>query len=121
MSRPCKYCGSLSHWPFQCAKRPRKTHPGVKQRKPIRKVGKVTRRWIEVRREWLRIHPFPLFHCHYCGREIGRSEMQLDHKEPRSRHPELRYELTNLVPSCGTCNSDKGSQSHDQYEHVCHV
>lgn len=60
-------------------------------------------------------HPQESYNCHYCGRFLLRNEVELDHFESRSRRPDLRYELTNLVPSCHRCNAEKGSLSGEQY------
>jgi 5-methylcytosine-specific restriction endonuclease McrA len=45
---------------------------------------------------------------------MKRAETTLDHVKSRSRHPELRYALTNLRPSCGPCNVMKGSLDLDE-------
>jgi 5-methylcytosine-specific restriction endonuclease McrA len=37
-------------------------------------------------------------------------ETTLDHIKSRSRHPELRLELSNLAPCCWRCNKEKGSK-----------
>lgn len=46
---------------------------------------------------------------------MTKSEMTLDHKLSRGRHPELRYELSNLAPCCPFHNGDKGSLDLEQY------
>lgn len=46
---------------------------------------------------------------------MTRTQLTLDHKLSRSRHPELRFVLSNLVPCCMSCNTDKGSRSSEEY------
>ncbi len=51
-------------------------------------------------------------HCAYCGKEIGLSEMQVDHLIPqrpfvREYSPEKVNAFENLMPSCRRCNHYK--------------
>lgn len=122
--KPCKYCGLSNHYAFTCSKRPHKSakpHPGLKQKKPLNKRGKHYRKWQETRLRWLENNKAPYYWCHYCHKQMTRSQLTLDHKQARSRNPELRYALKNLVPCCWDCNTRKGSLSHEQYEHICHT
>lgn len=109
--KPCKHCGVVYHFSFQC---PTRAKP-LKQRKPIKKIGKVTKKWLEVRKEWLRLHPQEHFQCTYCPKIVPRNEITLDHYKNRSAHPELRFDLNNLVPACAPCNYEKGSIDGDVF------
>jgi 5-methylcytosine-specific restriction endonuclease McrA len=84
--------------------------------------GKVYTSWSAAKRAWHKQNP-PNFQgyyiCHYCGVWIERKATSLDHLIARSRAPELRFELSNLVPACISCNTTKGSLDHDEYKHVC--
>lgn len=42
--------------------------------------------------------------CHLPGADSA------DHKLPRSLYPELTYDLDNLFPAHGSCNSSKGQR-----------
>ncbi len=45
--------------------------------------------------------------CHYCGREVGRNEVTMDHIVPVSRGGKSRK--GNVVPACKMCNNRKKS------------
>jgi len=75
----------------------------------MRKIGKYGRKWLNTRRLWFKENPANFYVCYYCGKVMPQNETTLDHKKSRSRHPELRFELSNLVPSCYWCNYKKGS------------
>jgi 5-methylcytosine-specific restriction endonuclease McrA len=46
--------------------------------------------------------------CAQCGRQIRRkTDVTVDHILPRSKHPELALEETNLQVLCRSCNSTK--------------
>ena len=66
-------------------------------------------------RPWLR-DEF-LFRCAYClKREMWgqiTSEFELDHFQPQSISPDLRFDYSNLVYSCRRCNAIKLDQSID--------
>lgn len=111
-TKPCKHCSETGHSAFTCTRKPRKA---LATKKRIKKMGKVTRRWLQTRNEWLAANPADDYYCHYCNIQLDRAELTLDHYQSRSRHPELRFELSNLVPSCAPCNRDKGSLSGDEY------
>lgn len=79
----------------------------------MRRVGKVTKKWLKTRREWIRLNPpnhQNFYECYICRRWVHKDEMELDHIISRTRAPHLRYELSNLTPSHSACNSEKGSK-----------
>ena len=43
--------------------------------------------------------------CHYCGLEVGRAQLTMDHVVPLSRGGKSRK--GNIVPCCKDCNSKK--------------
>lgn len=93
----------------------------AKPRKPIKRIGKVTKKWIETRHEWIKQNPADkngYWYCYlkYPGICIGRmdiDQLTLDHKKSRSSRPDLRFDLANLAPACVYCNNQKGSASHE--------
>jgi 5-methylcytosine-specific restriction endonuclease McrA len=50
--------------------------------------------------------------CQYCGRELHRSELNLDHVVPRAQGGKTTWE--NVVCSCIACNLRKGGRTPDQ-------
>jgi len=109
----CSRCGSPSHTAFTCF---RKQRTPIGKKKHIRKIGKVGRQWIATRKEWIakNLPKYGYWNCTYCGKQLDLGSLTLDHKLSRSRHPELRYELSNLTPACWECNSEKGSKDYDE-------
>lgn len=131
----CTHCDKIGHTRSQCIllrrhkleNDPSKVNPKTGRYndvKPLRKAGKYTQLWGKTRAKWITANPANhqgMYQCHYCHKLIPAIEMTLDHKQSRSRHPELRYELSNLVPCCSQDNEAKGSRSHDEYEHTCYT
>lgn len=52
--------------------------------------------------------------CQYCGRQLTRSELNLDHVLPRSQGGKTSWE--NVVCSCLPCNLKKGGRTPSQAE-----
>jgi 5-methylcytosine-specific restriction endonuclease McrA len=50
--------------------------------------------------------------CQYCGQQLPRSELNLDHVVPRSRGGRTTWD--NVVCCCVDCNVRKGARSPDQ-------
>lgn len=121
MSVACKICQSPDHTQFYCSQKPRPQLKATSLRRGTKKLGngKVALLWQATRKTWLTLHK-PPYTCHYCGFPLTVKTVTLDHLISRSRRPDLRYELSNLVPACWNCNKMKGSLSHDEYGHVCH-
>ena len=112
IQRLCKECGN-SYYQYNSAQ----TLCGrcqynkyAKPRKPINRVGKVAKKWIETRKQWIDEHPGP-WSCYICGTPLNIDTLTLDHVKSRSRRPDLRYEFDNLQPCCWPCNTAKGSNS----------
>ena len=111
-TKPCRYCGSRGHYPYQCFKNP-------KRKETLKPVGKTTKQWLVTRATWIRNNPpnqdpYPHYVCYLCGAWLALNELTLDHRKSRSRHPELRYSADNLSPACYTCNQNKGSKDYDE-------
>lgn len=85
----------------------------AKPKKPIKRMGKVAKKWIEVRHDWIKqnTNSAGTWNCHYCGKHLTIDTLTLDHVIARSKRPDLRYNHDNLVPCCYPCNSKKGSKS----------
>jgi len=83
-----------------------------KPKKPIKRMGKVAKAWVEHRHKWIQKNATQsgTWNCHYCGTLLTIDSLTLDHVIPRSARPDLRFEDSNLVPSCFSCNSKKGSR-----------
>lgn len=91
-SRPCKYCGSLTHWPFQCRQNP-------KTKKSIPKKGKRTLEY----EEWRDTVAIPYLDrttgriCQRCfGARCGNRQLDVDHKKNRGSNPQLKMDLNNI-------------------------
>lgn len=121
-TKPCRYCGNLGHWPYQCFKKPKPTKAKLYQ------AGKITKQWLLTRKAWFRKnppeqYPYPHYICYLpghgewlrppsylAGLDNPLTEVvTLDHVLSRSRHPELRFTLSNLKPCCFDGNQEKGS------------
>jgi len=76
----------------------------------LKKQGKITKKWLTTRKQWFKLHNEPYYTCNYCHKWLTKNETTLDHVKSRSRHPELRFDLDNLVPCCYKCNYEKGSK-----------
>lgn len=112
--KPCKFCSSTIHYPYQCYKNPDCGNYKLKRKKP----GKATITWQRVKRVWLQENRQESYNCHYCGKYLLPNELTLDHYIPRSRRPDLRFEFANLVPCCWECNGRKGSKDGDEYTQI---
>lgn len=121
--KTCKFCGEPGHTQFYCLRRARKA---IKVRKKLKAEGKHAVLWRQTRKEWILQNPPDAddnYFCYLCGVAISKGKpdtpfmrMTLDHVKSRSRHPELRYELSNLKPCCWFCNRRKGSRDLDEMQ-----
>jgi 5-methylcytosine-specific restriction endonuclease McrA len=75
--------------------------------------GMSNRIWERTRQKWFKENP-PNFEgyyvCYLCEKWVSVKEITLDHVIPRSRRPDLKYEMSNLQPACWDCNYIKGSK-----------
>lgn len=132
--KPCKICGVIGHTSINCfARRRRVIERGqVVVKRPVartaglKRIGKVGNKWLKFRTQWFVDNPPDengYYHCYYCvamdvGSNLTRREATLDHWLSRSRHPELRFDETNIVVACQWHNKDKGSKGGDQYINI---
>lgn len=116
--KPCKHCGQMGHFSYQCFTNPKK----ALKRVPLKKVGKTTKQWFVTRATWIRKNPPPIdgkyWECYlqihpWCPKRIDIEHLTLDHVVSRSRDPSLRFNLSNLKPACMACNNEKGSKALD--------
>lgn len=119
----CKHCGSDKHTSFQCflaPHKPMKRSNMLRGKRRIRAIGKVGRQWIATRKEWIQknLPDSGVWNCTYCGVELHLNTLTLDHIKSRSRHPELRFDLSNLAPACWDCNTAKGSKDLEELTEV---
>jgi len=69
--------------------------------------------WLAFRYQWLKDNPPDhdgYYICGICGKPVWVGDVTLDHILPRSSHPELILDVSNIQPAHGKCNSDKGSR-----------
>jgi 5-methylcytosine-specific restriction endonuclease McrA len=109
--KPCKYCGGYSHLSWKCPQK------AIKERARVQRLkkGKVGKQWEKTRETWFKRNPQDYYTCYLqispsCERVMLKERTTLDHIKSRSRHPELRFVLSNLAPSCWPCNLNKGSK-----------
>lgn len=121
-TKPCRFCGARSHFPYTCWKNPKK-------HKYIKKLGKYGKQWIVTRRTWYRKHPpirdpYPHYICYLAGHGEWLRPPEylagldnpivipctLDHVLSKGRHPELRDVQWDLKPCCPQGNRAKGSK-----------
>lgn len=84
----------------------------------LKYLGKVASDWQFTRKQWLGSHEpdhAGFYICGLCGRHVHVSEVVLDHIMPRSKAPELEFELSNLQPAHQLCNGLKGSKTMEQW------
>lgn len=113
----CAYCSRIGHYEYQCYAKPKPSIMPVNA-EPF-KPGKQFRNWNRTRAEWYKANPPDFdgyYYCHYCGVAMTKSESTLDHKLMRSRYPQFRYVLSNLLICCWACNNKRGSM---EYEVFC--
>lgn len=109
--RTCKHCKQDGHTAFHCPSKPRAQ---LKARKPIKRVGKLGKKYITLREQYFQDHPGDEHYCYYClyvGMEqpLTRKQTQVEHYYSKARHPERRFDKTNLVAACSGHNKLKGS------------
>lgn len=112
--KECKYCGKDNHTSLMCFQKPRR------RIKPI--SSKTASKEQQTKREWFELNPpneKGLWFCYLgispmCPGWLTRSTITLEHVKSKARHPELKFEVTNLKPACSFCNEIKGSRDVDE-------
>lgn len=113
----CKLCERPGHYQYQCYLKPRSL-PQPVLGKVIETRGKQFRNWQACRKEWYKLNPPDFdgyYYCHYCNVAMQKNDSTLDHKLIRSRYPQFRYDLDNLLICCWTCNTKRGSQDYEVF------
>lgn len=112
MSKPCELCGSIFHYPYQCRLNP-------KTRKFIRHEAPKTRqKRVQTAKAWHEANPpdeYGYWDCYLkispgCYVRVNLQTLNREHVKPKTRHPELKYEVTNIKPACPPCNALKESR-----------
>lgn len=107
------YVGRISHRPgcilkkdvIEIMEAPRRKLPKVKLKVVQGSSFYDSDAWRELRYRALKTHGGC---CQCCGaRGIRGKPLHVDHIKPRSRHPELELELSNLQVLCADCNLGK--------------
>lgn len=122
--KPCRFCNTTGHFPYQCVANPKvvlKRKKGLK-RTPINRVGKTTKQWLVTRSTWIRKNPpdeHGYWYCYlqihpWCPGRLTLETLTVDHVVSRSRDASLRFNQDNLRPACSFCNNAKGSKSLEQ-------
>ena len=99
-SKPCKYCESIYHFPFQCYKNP-------KPRKPINKISDKQKDF----KKWLRDVARPFLYqrdgdfCQCCRRQYAHYD--IDHIKIVGSNPGLKMDTQNLQFLCRSCHRNK--------------
>ena len=78
---------------------------GLKPSKPVAVGFYDSREWQELRYKVIKAHGRK---CMACG--ISNVEVHVDHIKPRSKHPELALEYSNLQVLCRPCNMGKSNK-----------
>lgn len=115
VSKPCTYCGGLTHTSLMCQKKPRKP---LIAKKPMKKKGPKTSKWLKFRKRYLGNHPpnsDGYYTCYLCCKWVKPDQVTLDHMESRSRRPELVFDESNIRIACWDCNNSKGSLSTEEF------
>jgi hypothetical protein len=53
--------------------------------------------------------------CMKCGASGNKTIIEVDHIKPRSKHPELCLNLSNLQTLCSKCNREKADKNQNDY------
>ena len=81
-----------------------------KIKKPIDKThgNRWGSRWIRPEKR-LAIYVRDAWTCAYCGQQVTRDSVTLDHVHPRRNHGSMNHGADNLVVACRPCNQSKGN------------
>lgn len=108
----CNHCGAVGkHYAWQCPSR---------SKQPLRKESIKSRsKRLEVRELWFELNPpdkHGMWTCYLqispdCPKRLSEGMVNLEHVKPRSKNPELKYDVSNIKAACLRCNGAKGSRS----------
>jgi hypothetical protein len=105
------------HTAFLCPFRPRKP---LRSRKALKRIGRIGGQYAALRELFFAANPGPIWYCYYCvyiGQEIPleKAHICVEHYYSKARHPELRFDVSNLVASCHFHNKEKASLNGPDY------
>lgn len=121
--KPCKICGKLGHYAYQCRLNLNPRKPIKRSRKPIRsESAKNYIARVKTYHEWMKLNPpdnTGHWDCYLqisqlCLKRVTVETLTLEHVIPRSKRPDLKFDVTNIRPSCSFCNKLKSSQTLEQ-------
>lgn len=114
--RKCRQCKKPyqvpSPWPACCSeqcKKERSLKLSIKKQKVNINKGTNYNRWLKLRYAAIRKYGNK---CLCCG---SREKIHVDHIKPRSKFPELTWEISNLQILCEKCNQGKGAKYIDDW------
>lgn len=84
----------------------KKRAPAIKAAKDFYKSAE----WIKIKKEVLNIYGCMCMKCHAID-----TELHVDHIKPRSLHPHLELEISNLQVLCKSCNELKSNKNEADY------
>jgi 5-methylcytosine-specific restriction endonuclease McrA len=118
--KECSYCGGEGHTAFLCYQRRKTDHLKRSKLRPESKASN-TKRAI-LRNTFFANNPPDDkggYTCYLqispaCPKWLAKEDVTLEHMRTRARHPELKYEVSNIAVSCQPCNKLKGHLDIDQ-------
>lgn len=72
-----------------------------------------SRKWLELKYKARKLYPRKCMLCLIEG-----VEMHVDHIKPKSRYPELAYDINNLQILCRHCNLGKSNKDETDFREV---
>lgn len=108
---PCLTCGVPTQGKPMCDAHAAAKAAQQQQRKEARRsyAGRASRHARGYDAAWVAVRALVLANdrqCYYCGAYAD----TVDHVLPISTHPELRLDMSNLVPACRSCNSARATR-----------
>lgn len=89
------------------------------RKKPLKRVGKIGRKLLDQRKQYLADNLGP-YYCYYClfvgiEEELEQKHAQIEHFLTKNNHPEKRFDQSNLVISCAGHNQLKGGMDGPEF------
>lgn len=114
----CNKCQSKWHTSLHCPTEPRSVLRTAS--KPIKRESTKTRqKRQQTAREWHKLNKpgsDGMYTCYLqihpdCPKMLTKDMLTLEHYHSKARRPDLKFDVTNLKPSCSPCNGMKLSKS----------
>lgn len=91
----------------------------MKRGKRLKTIGRIGKKLHQQRQDFLAEHkpPYLCVYCIFVGYEnfLELEWVNVEHGQSKVRHPDKRFEKSNLYIACGFHNKDKGSMDIDEY------